>query len=69
MRAFATPRVTRDVMPQCLIAEVTAFSKSEFQRSERVHSELKRRGGTYDRPGDHKGKGKGKCKPKATTPS
>ena len=43
MRAFATPGSTRDIMPSWALAEATTYSKSEFQRSERVESELKRR--------------------------
>ena len=51
MRAHSTPGTARDIVPAWMINEATTFSKAEFQRSERVTSEVKKRG---------KGRGKGK---------
>ena len=59
MRAFATPGTTRDVIPSWLVSEASTFSKSEYQRNERVESEIKRRG-----KGTGKGEGKDEAKGK-----
>ena len=58
MRAFSTPGVTRDVMPTWMVADATTHSKAEYQRSERVEGEIRRR--AKDGKGDAKGEGKGK---------
>ena len=64
MRAVGTPGITRDIMPKWSVDEATAFSKAEYQRSERVESEIRRRnrGGGKPDGGGRKGKGKGKGK-------
>lgn len=53
MRAFATPGTTRDVIPSWLVTEASTFSKAEYQRNERVETEIRMRG-----KGEGKGKGK-----------
>jgi len=54
MRAISTPGSGKDVVPSWMVNEATTFSKSEFQRGERVATELKRRNADSD-----KGKGRG----------
>lgn len=63
MRAFATPGAARDVVPSWMVAEATSFSKAEFQRTDRVETEVRRRN-----PRTPKGKGKGAETERATKP-
>ena len=58
MRAVATPGFGRDVIPSWLVEKATTFSKAEFQRSERVRTELRNRQAEVKK--DPKGKTKGK---------
>ena len=60
MRAVATPGFGRDVMPSWLVSDATTFSKAEFQRAERVKSELRLRQQVDPPKGGGKGKDKGK---------
>ena len=59
MRAVATPGFGRDVMPTWLVTEATTFSKAEFQRSERVRTELRNRQSEAEKK-PPKGHGRGK---------
>ena len=59
MLAASPPGTDNDVAPTWLVAASTMHSKSEYQRSERVHQDKVR-----NRKGDKKGKGKGTDKGK-----
>ena len=63
MRAISTPGAGKDVVPSWLVNEATVYSKAEFQRSERVNTETRRRDQTTQKGGE-KGRGKGKQKGK-----
>ena len=62
LRAVGTPGITLDIMPKWSVEEATAFSKAEYQRSQRVVSEIRRWncGGGKNDGGGPKGKGKSK---------
>ena len=67
MRALVAAGSGSDIAPDWLIGEVTQYFKSEYQRSERVAAELKRRMGKGDpkaAPQDGQGGGRGKGKGK-----
>ena len=57
MRATSTPGTLRDVVPGWMVGEATTHSKSEFQRAERVTSEVRKRQGAKDSKGKGSGKG------------
>ena len=63
MRAISTPGAGKDVVPSWLVKEATVYSKAEFQRSERVNTETRRRD-QITQKGAEKGKGKQKGKNK-----
>ena len=63
MRAISTPGAGEDVVPRWLVNEATGYSKAEFQRTERVNTEARRRDYPTQK-GDDKGRGKGKQKGK-----
>jgi len=59
IRAVTAPGSGCDIAPQWLVAEATAASKADHQRTERVEAEQKRRKGKGDGKGDQKGTKKG----------
>ena len=59
MRAIVAPGSNTDIAPAWLVSESTLFSKSEWQRRERVWAENKRRKGDGKGKGKKKGKGNG----------
>ena len=70
IRAVTAPGSGTDIAPHWLVSDATTFSKAEFQRSERVLTEAKRRPGAAARGESAMyGKGRGKGKNKEKTPS
>ena len=61
IRGTTAPGSGLDTAPPWLVTEATTHSKMEYQRSERVNSEWRRRGkGNGKGKDEDKGKGKGK---------
>ena len=68
IRAGSAPGSGTDVAPLWLVSDATTFSKAEFQRSDRVLTEGKRRpaaSGRRESALNGKGRGKGKAKEKS----
>ena len=60
MLAVSAPGSSTDVAPQWLVSESSTYSKSEFQRMERVKGATRLRGPGRGRGGDEEGKGEGR---------
>ena len=71
IRAVVAPGSNADIAPGWLVTDATVHSKAEFQRSERVQTEARRRPTAAARGGaalHGKGRGKGKGKDKDKPP-